>query len=424
MCNIHLDMFNYSQDGVTVTSMLDSRKANKDKLFPIKIRVTYRRERKYYSTGKAIDEKGWVALPNARTRTAADMREEIQDSFDSVKRVVVGLIKEGAFSLDSLDLRVGRSVSGTLNQAFQSKIAELSAESRAGSELYYKNVLSSINRFKGNSIKFQSITPEWLRKYEKWLLDSKLTYSSVGMYMRAIRAMVNVAIADGSMKKADYPFGPTKYVIPTGDSRNIALKLSDIKRVIDYTDGLETTERYRDLWFLSYLLNGINIGDLIKLKDSNFWNGEVRWYRTKTIRTTNKKRELIAVVTPEITAIINRWGVPGRKRDDYIFPYLKGGETAMQEKKIILDVVKRINNKMKLIAKALEMPEFTTYSARHSFATILKRAGANIAYISESLGHPDVKTTEHYLDKFETEERQKNAAFLTKFDAEKKDDNF
>jgi len=408
-------MFNYSQDGVTVASMLDTRKANKDKLFPIKIRVTYRRERKYYSTGKAIDEKGWASLPNTRTKSAAETREAIQDSFDAIKKIVVGMIKEGAFGLDVLDVRVGRSASGTLDQAFQSKIDDLNAESRAGTEMYYKNVLSSITKFRGNSIKFHSITPDWLKNYEKWLLEAKLSYSTVGMYMRAVRAMVNVAIKDGSMKQSDYPFGPGKYVIPTGDSRSIALKLSDIKRVVDYTDGLETTERYRDLWFLSYLLNGINIGDLIKLKDSKFWNGEVRWYRTKTIRTTNKKKELIAVVTPEITAIIDRWGVPGRKREDYIFPYLKGKETAMEEKLIIQGVVKRINKKMKLIAKALEIPEFTSYAARHSFATVLKRSGANVAYISEALGHPDVKTTESYLDKFENEERLKNAQLLTNF---------
>lgn len=413
-------MFNHSQDGVTVASILDTRKANKDKLFPIKIRVTYRRERKYYSTGKAVDEKGWAALPNTRTRAAAEIREEIQGSFDSVKKIVVGLIKEGSFSLDTLDVRVGRSSSGTLNQAFQSKIDALGAESRAGSEMYYKNVLSSVTKFKGSSIKFNGITPDWLKKYEKWLLEAKLSYSTVGMYMRAVRAMVNVAISDGSIKQSDYPFGPGKYIIPTGDSRNIALSLSDIGRVVNYMDGLETTERYRDLWFLSYLINGINIGDLIKLKDSNFWNGEIRWYRTKTIRTTNKKRELIAVVTPEITRIIERWGVAGRKRDNYIFPYLKGNETAMEEKLIIQGVVKRINKKMKLIAEALRIPEFTTYSARHSFATVLKRSGANIAFISESLGHPDVKTTEHYLDKFETDERLKNAALLTNFDVEKK----
>ena len=53
--------------------------------------------------------------------------------------------------------------------------------------------------------------------------------------------------------------------------------------------------------------------------------------------------------------------------------------------------------------------------ARHSFATVLKHSGANIAYISESLGHNSLQTTETNLASFEKEERLKNAALLTQF---------
>ncbi len=45
--------------------------------------------------------------------------------------------------------------------------------------------------------------------------------------------------------------------------------------------------------------------------------------------------------------------------------------------------------------------KLTTYVARHSFATVLKRSGASIPFISECLGHKDTKTTENYLDSFE-----------------------
>jgi len=49
------------------------------------------------------------------------------------------------------------------------------------------------------------------------------------------------------------------------------------------------------------------------------------------------------------------------------------------------------------------------------YATVLKRSGANIAFISESLGHSDLRTTENYLSSFEQEERAKNASKLTNF---------
>ena len=70
---------------------------------------------------------------------------------------------------------------------------------------------------------------------------------------------------------------------------------------------------------------------------------------------------------------------------------------------------------MKKIGEKLGISGISTYTARHSYATVLKRSGANIAYISESLGHADLKTTENYLASFEREEREKNAKMLTNF---------
>ena len=54
----------------------------------------------------------------------------------------------------------------------------------------------------------------------------------------------------------------------------------------------------------------------------------------------------------------------------------------------------------------------TTYSARHSYATILKRSGAPLSFISEALGHKSLLTTESYLDSFEDETRRKYAEML------------
>ena len=70
---------------------------------------------------------------------------------------------------------------------------------------------------------------------------------------------------------------------------------------------------------------------------------------------------------------------------------------------------------MQSISKELGISHISTYTARHSFATVLKRSGTSIAYISESLGHQNIKTTENYLASFEREERAKNAELLTRF---------
>jgi site-specific recombinase XerD len=95
--------------------------------------------------------------------------------------------------------------------------------------------------------------------------------------------------------------------------------------------------------------------------------------------------------------------------------FLKGDETPMQIKIRIRDVISNCNRCLRKIGKSINIEGLSTYVARHSYASVLKRSGANIAYISESLGHNDLKTTENYLASFEKEERIKNAAFLTNF---------
>jgi site-specific recombinase XerD len=63
-----------------------------------------------------------------------------------------------------------------------------------------------------------------------------------------------------------------------------------------------------------------------------------------------------------------------------------------------------INDWMKKIRKKLGIEKsVTTYVARHTFSTVMKRSGASTEFIQEALGHTNIKTTENYLDSFEKE---------------------
>ena len=231
------------------------------------------------------------------------------------------LANEGGFSFDALNIRLGRSVSDTLNTALQAKIESLLDNGQIGSHQYYKSTLKSVEEFAGTKVQFSSVNVDWLRKYEKYLLTTGQNYTTVGMRCRAIRCMMNVAKKSGIIKENQYPFGVGKYEIPTGQGRKLALTLQQIGKIMAYTDGKETTERYRDLWFFSYLCNGVNFADMLKLKYSNIQNSEIYFMRSKTIRTSKVKRKLQAVITPEMQNIINRWGNKDQQPNSYITAY-------------------------------------------------------------------------------------------------------
>jgi site-specific recombinase XerD len=60
-----------------------------------------------------------------------------------------------------------------------------------------------------------------------------------------------------------------------------------------------------------------------------------------------------------------------------------------------------VNKDLREIGEMLGIrTKLTTYVARHSFATVMKRNGVPVSIIGQALGHEDEKTTQIYLDSF------------------------
>jgi integrase/recombinase XerD len=407
-------MLKDSFEGVTISVYLDTRKKLKSLLFPVKIRVTYNRTSQYFPTGKDLSEEDWHALPVSKKRELSEIRKDVAITFDNVKDVVRGLVHSGDFTFEQLKQRLGSGNNISLNTLFVEKIKELSGEDRIGSLLHYQYALDTLVKHYGENIPFEAVTSDWLKKHEKKLAVT-LNVNTIGMQMRTIRAIMNIAKKRMYIKENQYPFGEGKYEIKKGASVKKALSIQQIGEIAKYKEGSKAIQFHKDVWLFSYLCNGINPADLIKLKYSNIVDGEIVFIRQKTEHSNGTVKIIRAPVLPLMQEIIGRWGNEP-SNDAYIFPILKGGEDAKQRKTAAIYLAHKIREKMKIVGEALGIGSITCYTARHSFATVLKRSGANIASISESLGHSDLKTTEHYLASFEREERDKNANLLTNFD--------
>lgn len=405
-------MHSYSKDGIIVTSMLDTRTPNAQGEYPVKIRVNYKRVRAYYPTGKNLTRENWDNLPTSKSTASKTIKASIENSFNLVRLNVESLAERGDFLFDTLNTRLGKATGDTVNNALRAKISALEYEGRIGTMQIYEQTLRITEEFAGTNISFSSITVQWLRKCEQFWLQTK-NQTTTGMHFRNIRTIINEARRAGIFKEAQYPFGKDRFEIKTGEAHKKSLTIKQIKSIFDYSDGNITTDKYRDLWLFIYLCNGINVADMIRLKYTNIVDGEISFVRQKTERTAKSRKEIRVIITPELQAIIDRWGI--QNKFGFIFPYLNGKETPLERKTTNKELTKRINKRMKLIGEALSIGKITTYTARHSFATVLKRGGANIAYISESLGHSDLKTTEAYLASFERGDREKNANLLTQF---------
>lgn len=405
---------NYSKDGITVAAIIDTGHPKKSGLFPVRIRVTYTRERKYYSTGKDLTVDEWEALPTTKSRTLISIRKDIESSYQIVRNTVEELSQNGEFSFEALNNRLKKGSGTSLNAAFQAKIEALRKQESVGSMLAYKTVMQGIERFGGKRISMDAISVDWVRRYEKFLLSENKCYTTIGIHMRHLRAILNDARRCGILKETRYPFGRGKYVIQAGEGRKMALTIKQIGQIARYDDGNETNSKFRDYWMFLYLCNGINVADFVKLKYKNIVNGEICFVRQKTEHTTKTRKEIRAVIVRQMQEIMDRWGNTPAS-DNFIFPILDGSEDAFQRKAKTVAVAGAINLRMRKIGSALSIGNISTYTARHSYATIMKRGGASISYISDALGHTDIKMTENYLASFEREEREKRAALLTQY---------
>lgn len=407
-------MLRYSKDRVTVVTLLDTRRINAEGKYPIKIRVSHNRVQKYYSTSKTVTPEEWEKIFTSKHRNLMDIREDVEASFSLIRDYVKALTSDGDFSFEALNLRLRGAVISSVNSAIRTRIEEFRQSERYGSMQMLQCALRTFERFAGDNISFAAVTPQWLRRYEQFEKNRGLKQTTISMHLRQLRIIFNEAKKLGVIKPSADPFSEGRFTIQNGEGRKLALTLSQIKLYANYS-GNGTLERYRDLWMFIYLCNGINVADLIRLRFSNIHNGEICFIRQKTRRTTKTLKEIRAVITPKMQEIIDRWGNKPAP-NAYIFPILKGGESEAEIDYRCQTFITLMNIHTKKLGKLLGIGNITTYTARHSFATVLKRSGANIAYISESLGHSNLKITENYLASFEREERERNAALLTNFD--------
>lgn len=299
----------------------------------------------------------------------------------------------------------------TVAEYFQKIINELSSLGRLNTRDKYKFTLSSLNKFRSMKISFTDIDFQLLKDYEMFLRKSGLTDNSIATKFSTLKAVFNKALNEEIFVCNKNPF--KKYKVGS-------LWASTCKRAIDKETIFQLTqldlsvvntcpkaylELARNIFMFSYLTAGINFKDIALLKYADVENGRIYYVRHKT------KKILTFTLLPEAQKILDKYSKTDAEEDDYIFPILdkKVHVTEQQKFDRIQKVRGRINKGLRHISEAMNLKHhLTTYVARHSFATILKRSGVDIALISELMGHSDLTTTQIYLDSFD--EKQINTA--------------
>jgi integrase len=393
--------------------ILDLRRPKTNGLFPVKVRVTLNRVQKYYPIGLDLSEKDFGRIQNSSVRKELRLLKNKITNWDKKVKDIIHQLDPFTFDDFKEKLFEKKIESPDLYGLFDVTIEDLTIQGRMSTAQVYRDSRNSLKRFKSR-LKVKEVTTDFLKKYESYMISNGKSVTTIGIYLRHLRSIYNKAIDAEIIDRKYYPFGKNKYQIKAPRNIKKALTLDQIKGIVDY-EVIEGSSQHlaRDIWLFSYYCNGMNIKDILNLKFKNVQKDVIQFERQKTSSTDQNPKPIIVSLIPEARIIIKRWKKKKRSEDDFVFPFINKSMSQEERMKTKHQFIKTINKYMKRIGSDIGYDKpLTTYAARHSYATILKRSGAPLGFISEALGHKSLQTTESYLDSFEDETRRKYAEML------------
>lgn len=377
---------------------------------PLMLRITQDRKRVMKSLGISVNPKHWDFI-KGEPKSKCPNRELIQSIILKVKseyqtKIIEKISKEEEYTATSLLSENKSDIKAqTVEEFYLSLIEDLKQKGRIGNSYAYLNSYNTLRNFnKGKKLNytFSHIDVPFCKKFEDWMRSKGNKDTTLSYQFRTLRATYNKAIEAKIVAREKNPF--IEYKLSHFNTKTIkrALSKNDILKIInaDCTNQSKLRQLTHDLFSFSYLCGGISFVDIANLTRQNIVEDRLIYQRQKTHGNIN------LLLSKEASAIIEKYSTYQQKAE-YLFPILhcKRHITPMQKSNRIHKICHQVNTELRAFAKELGITaEVTTYVARHSFATILKKSGVNIGIISQALGHQDIKTTQIYLSKFDNEQ--------------------
>ena len=292
----------------------------------------------------------------------------------------------------------------TVEDFLTSHIQQLRDNGKVGNSYAYMNLRTTLHNFYGKKLNclFNAVDVAFCNNFEAWMRKNQFEDTTMHYYFRTLRATYNKAVEAKCADREKSPFVEYKLSRFNTKTKKRALSKESVKKILkmDCSTVSDKARLAHDVFSFSYYCGGISLVDVANLTSENIVDGRLIYERQKTHGMIN------LVMLDEAKAIIERYATY-QNRAGYLFPILDNRKhiTPMQKFNRVRKLCHQINKELHGLAKELGIQEdVTTYVARHSFATVLKKSGVNIGIISQALGHQDIKTTQIYLSKFDDDQ--------------------
>ncbi len=282
----------------------------------------------------------------------------------------------------------------TIYEFWEEQIQIMSSSGKNGNARNHKICLSVISKVINLKISFKCLTIRDLLKLESELLKRNVSVNSISVYMRSLKAICNKAINLDYAPFDWYPF--RKYKINKEKTTPRVISIDEIRKYFSLNLApSDTTYKSWCIGKLIFLLQGINLCDLLLLTNDNIKKDRIIYKRSKThkiysvkmLPETKKLLEEFLTVRKTLLSIVSDEEI----KDSQLFM------------KHYTQKRKNINAHLTKISIIMGTSEpITTYVFRYSYANIAKQLGYSKDIIAEALGHDfGNSVTGIYLEMFD-----------------------
>lgn len=394
------------------------KKANKEGLYPLAIRITKNRKSRFIYTGKYINIKDWDEV-NRKVRkshpNSTRLNNYLKKKESEVSEIAINLeTSNNDFSSKEIKKNIVKSKEKESFNSFSQKYLTELQENKKYSTLdsAKPKVNHFINFSKSDNLQFNEINEDLLRRFIIYLKTKrKNSERTIANNLIIIRSIYNKAIRAGIIEQKFYPFGVNKIQIKIPESKKVGLTKHEVKKIENLGNLTEKEAYAKDIWLLSFYLAGMRFADILKMRWSDIHDNRYYYKMNK-----NSKR-LSIVLNPKANAILRKYKKNKNKTSDLIFQEL--ASVNLEDTNEVLNKTKtankRFNRNLKKIAqKANIEKKLTAHISRHTFGNI---AGDEIPIqmLQKLYRHSSVTTTINYQSNFKHKESDEAIDKVTNF---------
>ncbi len=407
VCNYSKNVLLNYQIMATIKVVLFKHNTSMEGKHPVYLRVTQDRKSRYIKIGTACKPELWDEKTNMPKRTHPDyfeMKVLIEKKISEAGKMLLhDEIDDKERSVEELQKRFKKGKMNKISvlKYFEQIIKQLKGTGRLGYAAVFTSTMNSLSTFRDSKdFEFSDITLAFITRYEESFLKRGVKPNSVFVLMRTFKTLINYAKKDEVVRDTFDPFKEFSFrKYRSIKTKKRAISKEDIIKIGAYeTIPGSSIDHAKKYFMFSYYTRGTNFSDMCYVKWENISNNRLEYIRKKT-----KKQLSIGLLEPAVEILNYFKDKYYDGEDGYIFPILKRHHVKPETRENRIDkVLRAVNDDLKIIAEKCEINEvLTTYVARHSYATVMKKSGALTSHISESMGHQNERTTQIYLDSFE-----------------------